>query len=304
MQDLLAKAEERKIEQDIIKNRVEIKKLNEDGEVFQDKDVFVTQGYKEELKLRNAWLEQQKAKDMLDEARSASKHGSMMNFHSRMLDRLAGSTDTAAASTATRKAQVQEQALAAAQAKTRERLAAKEAEEAAKRAAEAEARRAARAALAKQEDRERASKAKAEPPKLEADVDSAPNTSKETPAVAIAESSLTVGDTDPNTGRLITAEDIIADIKRTKEARRKKQIEHEQREIESLKRKTTQEAAMSARERYLQRKKRRKLGQQSTNAPSSLTMVNIKLEEAGPTPMDTVPEGPEQGPEVEEQTED
>lgn len=77
---IIAATDNRKVEQQIIEDKLLKKKREEEGNMFGDKEEFLTAAYKEELKKRNQFEEDMKNKDQVDEANDAMRKQQGLGF--------------------------------------------------------------------------------------------------------------------------------------------------------------------------------------------------------------------------------
>lgn len=77
---IMAATDNRKVEQQIIEDKLQKKKREEEGNMFGDKEEFMTAAYKEELRKRKEFEDDMKSKDAVDEANDAMHKQNSMGF--------------------------------------------------------------------------------------------------------------------------------------------------------------------------------------------------------------------------------
>ncbi|KAJ9509860.1 hypothetical protein QJQ45_011545 [Haematococcus lacustris] len=82
---LKEQAEQRKREEDIRYERVLLKERKAEDHLFEGKEKFVTAAYRKKLEEDKKWAEEQQKKDEEDERNAARKAGHMANFYSNLL---------------------------------------------------------------------------------------------------------------------------------------------------------------------------------------------------------------------------
>ena len=85
--DLIAKAEARKVENDISYERRLLKERLKDDHLYADKEKFVTAAYREKLKEDAKWLAKDKVKDAIEEEEDVARRGDMTAFYSNLMNR-------------------------------------------------------------------------------------------------------------------------------------------------------------------------------------------------------------------------
>jgi len=85
--DLIAKAEARKVENDISYERRLLKERLKDDHLYGDKEKFVTTAYREKLKEDAKWLAKEKITDKVEEEEDVARRGDMTAFYSNLMNR-------------------------------------------------------------------------------------------------------------------------------------------------------------------------------------------------------------------------
>eukprot|EP00466_Bigelowiella_natans_P008336 jgi/Bigna1/140491/aug1.56_g15199 len=81
IENLVKKAKEREIEQAIIEERVLLKERERDDDLYGDKQKYVTGAYKKELKKRELWMKERDRLDAIDEIKAeAMRKGKISNM--------------------------------------------------------------------------------------------------------------------------------------------------------------------------------------------------------------------------------
>lgn len=87
IEDLLAKAETRKKENDISYERRLLKERLKEDHLYADKDKFVTAAYRAKLEQDAKWLAEDKMKDAIEEEEDVTKRADMSSFYSNLMNR-------------------------------------------------------------------------------------------------------------------------------------------------------------------------------------------------------------------------
>jgi len=87
IEDLLAKAETRKKENDISYERRLLKERLKEDHLYADKDKFVTAAYRAKLEQDAKWLAEDKLKDAIEEEEDVTKKADMSSFYSNLMNR-------------------------------------------------------------------------------------------------------------------------------------------------------------------------------------------------------------------------
>jgi len=238
MQQLLNAADTRKHEDALYLERKYLKEAQEDAENFGDKDKFVTAAYKEKLKEEKAWREEQKRIEEEERKNDVRKKGNMNDFYRNLLHENVSSASRGDAEEKAAMDALKEKQGAV------EKLAEKEREEGeAKKKGGGGGEAPLKGGLNVLKK-----------PKWVRDADAVIETEEDRKKKKMEEDKK--AHIERMRQRQRETEEQLVQLKKEKEVEEKRQKEEEKQRLEEARKKRTDDsAAMSARDRYLQRKK-------------------------------------------------
>lgn len=94
IQAILDKTKERKREQDIIYDRKLQREKEQEGNLFGDKEKFVTAAYKKKLIEQKKWLEEEAKREEEERAQDVTKRADLSDFYTNLLNNNIGTSNT------------------------------------------------------------------------------------------------------------------------------------------------------------------------------------------------------------------